>query len=130
MHRRKAELIQEELKLTKLARLSAPADLPDELKEQTVDPEKAKRNLMNRIRGKQKGFGMGSAPGIKGVQKPEKNNEDVVEHDSDEEVKRKFRKYRSWDNCRWIWMHNYDGTFVFSVILMCPTQCTTVQSTV
>ena len=88
MHRRKAELTLELQKLQKLAKLAAPASLPDQLKPTSAkESEKAKRDLMNRIRAKKKGFGVAGPVKTPVPQVVKTQSSDMVENDSDEEEK-------------------------------------------
>ena len=94
MHRRKAELTLELQKLEKLAKLAAPASLPDQLKPTSAkEAEKAKRDLMNRIRSKKKGFGVTGPVKTQMPQVVKNQSSDLVENDSDEEDKCKIISY-------------------------------------
>ena len=97
MHRQKAELNLEVQKLKKLAKLSAPAELPEELRTSQDDPlakQKLQRDLMNRMRAKSKGLlmsGKSKNNETKILPSKEKTSdpsisENVVEVDSDEEI--------------------------------------------
>ena len=92
MHREKAVLAKELAKYDKLAKLSAPVKLADQLTTTTSaeDKKKAQQKLLNRMKtGKRTGFGLAKpvtaavAAPVK-TTKPVKTNDDMIEHDSDE----------------------------------------------
>jgi len=100
MHREKAVLAKELAKYDKLAKLSAPAKLSEQLTT-NADKKRAQQKLLNRMKtGKRTGFGLtkpiaaASTPKMTPTIKTDNN---VIEHDSDEEDKQTPKVVKLFD---------------------------------